>query len=629
MAYINIQNLKLALGNKPLFEGINLAVEKGEKVALVGRNGSGKSTLLKLIEGSIRPDSGTVAIQKGIRSACLSQVVPGELHGTVFDVVSSGLQDHHDLVTRYHSISARLSQEDTPALHSELGRIHDELEAKDGWIRLQEVSKVVSQLGLESDRIFNSLSAGLKRQTLLGKALAGQPHILLLDEPTNHMDIDSIKRLEDILLQFSGALIMVTHDRMFLQKIASRIVEIDRGTLLDLSCDYETFLIRRSAALEAEETANTLFDKKLQKEEQWIREGIQARRTRNEGRVRELEKLRGLRRARKERPGAVKIVAQKASRSGTLVAQADDINFNYNGIPIISNFSTTILKGDRIGILGPNSSGKTTLLRILLGELKPVIGNVRHGTNLQISYYDQLREQLDANKTVLENVVEGTDFVTINGKDRHVIGYLQDFLFTPDQAYSYVSTLSGGERNRLLLARLFTRPSNLLVLDEPTNDLDIETITILEDFLINYTGTILLVSHDRAFINNLVTSTMVFEGNAIVKEYAGGYDDWSNQRRQELKPAKITSVKNETPPVKIPAVKPRLSFRQQKELEQLPHTIESLESEQKQLFQAMSDPELYKKDKPEILAMQDRLETIKKLLTEAYERWQELEQLSP
>lgn len=628
MAYINIQSVELAMGGYPLFEGINLAVEKGEKVAMVGRNGSGKSTLLRLIEGSIKPDSGSIAIQKGIRSAYLSQVVPDDMQGTVFDVVVSGIQAHHDMVTRYHSISARLSQEDTPALHEELGRIRNELEVNGGWRRLQEVSKVISQLGLDSDRVLNSLSAGLKRQTLLAKALVGGTDILLLDEPTNHMDIDSIKRLEDMLLRFTGALILVTHDRMFLQKIATRIVEIDRGALFDLSCDYETFLVRRSAAREVEETGNALFDKRLQKEERWIREGIKARRTRNEGRVRELEKLRKMRRARKEHPGTVKIEVQKTERSGTLVAEAEDISFGYPGTPIISNYSTTILKGDRIGILGPNGSGKTTLLRILLGEIKPATGNIRLGTNLQICYLDQLREQLDENKTVLENVVEGTDFVTINGKDRHVMGYLQDFLFSPDQAHSYVSILSGGERNRLLLARLFTRPSNLLVLDEPTNDLDIETITILEDFLMKYTGTILLVSHDRAFINNVVTSTIVFEGNAIVKEYVGDYDDWSSQHQQELKPAKDTAIKRKGHPTKTPVARPRISFRQQKELEILPRTIEALETEQKQLFHTMGNSAIYKKDKSEILAMRDRLEIIKTMLAEAYDRWEKLEQLS-
>jgi len=628
MAYINIQNVKLALGETSLFDCISLAVEKGEKVALVGRNGSGKSTLLRLIEGSIKPDSGTVASQKGVRSAYLPQVVPGEIPGTVFDVVAGGIQEHHDLMTRYHSVSARLSQEDTPALHEELDRIHDELEAKGGWRRLQEVSKVISQLGLDPDRVFNLLSAGLKRQALLGRALVGNPDILLLDEPTNHMDIDSIKRLEDILLRFTGSLILVTHDRMFLQKIATRIVEIDRGALFDFTCGYETFLMRRDAAREAEIVGNALFDKKLQREEKWIRGGIKARGSRNEGRVRELEKLRELRRARRENPGTVKIEVQKASKSGTLVAEVEDISFDYNGTPVISNFSTTILKGDRIGILGPNSSGKTTLLRVLLGELKPVSGNVRLGTNLHVCYFDQLREQLDENKTVLDNVVEGTDFVTINGKDRHVMGYLQDFLFSADQAYSYVSTLSGGERNRLLLAKLFTRPSNLLVLDEPTNDLDIETIDVLEDYLMQYTGTILLVSHDRAFINNIVAGTMVFEGDAAVKEYVGGYDDWLAQNQPGPKPVKTASVQKEVKATKSPKAAPKLNFKQKKELELLPATIESLEEEQKKLFQAMSDPGLYKKDRSEVLAMQERLDTVKMLLVESYERWQELEQLS-
>ncbi|MCX6006519.1 MAG: ATP-binding cassette domain-containing protein, partial [Chloroflexi bacterium] len=580
------------------------------------------------IEGSIKPDSGAVAIQKGIRSAYLPQVVPDEIPGTVFDVVAGGIQEHWDLVTRYHSVSARLSQENTPVLHDELDRIHDELEAKGGWDRLQKVSKVISLLGLDPERVFNTLSAGLKRQTLLGKALAGEPDILLLDEPTNHMDIDSIKRLEELLMRFAGALILVTHDRMFLQRIATRIMEIDRGSLFDLSCDYETFLVRRSAARKVEETENALFDKKLQKEEQWIRQGVKARRTRNEGRVRELEKLREIRRSRRERPGTVKIEVQKAGRSGKLVTEVEDVSYDYGGTPIISNLFTTILKGDRIGILGPNGCGKTTLLRILLGELKPVTGSVRLGTNLQICYFDQLRELLDDNKTVLENVVEGTDIITINGKDRHIMGYLQDFLFTPEQAYSYVSVLSGGERNRLMLARLFTRPSNLLVLDEPTNDLDIETISILEDFLMKYTGTILLVSHDRAFINNIVTSTLVFEGNAVVKEYVGGYDDWLSQRQQEAKPANATVSKKNVPPAKTHRAKTKISYQQQKELGLLPDTIELLETEQKALSQAMGEPGLYKKDKSEILAIQDRLESVKKQLTEAYARWQELEHLS-
>lgn len=595
MALINLQGIILAFAGVRLFEEINLTVEQGEKVALVGRNGSGKSTLLKLIAGYVQPDSGNVAIQKGIRIAYLDQLVPGEMPGTVIDVVKGSISQ-----TRIVQI-------------------------EEGWEVHQQAEKVISQMGLQADGVFNALSAGLKRQVLLAKALIGEPDVLLLDEPTNHMDIDSIKRLEEMLLRFTGAIILVTHDRLFLQRIATRIIEIDRGKLFDQSCDYETFVERREAAREAEAAQNALFDKKLEKEERWIRGGIKARRTRNEGRVRELQKMREIRRERRERPGIVKIESQESERSGMLVIEADKVSFAYGNKPIISDFSTVIMKGDRVGILGPNGCGKTTLLRLLLGEIPPDSGKIRLGTNLQISYFDQLRERLDENKTVQENVVEDNqDTVTINGKKRHIIGYLQEFLFSPEQVRSYVSLLSGGERNRLLLAKLFTRPSNLLVLDEPTNDLDIETLEFLEDYLMNYPGTVLLVSHDRAFINNVVTSTLVFEGAGIVKEYVGGYDDWLRQRPIEVKPAK--SLKNATTSWNTrPRVK--FGFRQQKELDSLPVTIQALETEQEELYLAMGDPELYKQDKSRITVKKERLETVKKLLEEYYARWEELERL--
>jgi ATP-binding cassette subfamily F protein uup len=596
MAFVNMQGVALTFGHIRLFDEINLNIEKGEKLALVGRNGSGKSTLLKIIAGIIKPDSGTIAIQKGIRSAYLDQLVPGEMPGSVFDVVNEGQS-----------------------------QIQNSLESD--WERRQQVEKAISQLGLGSERQFNSLSAGLKRQVLLARALAAGPDILLLDEPTNHLDIDSIKRLEEMMLRFTGALVFVTHDRMFLQRIAGRIVEIDRGRLFDQTCDYETFLMRRADAREIEETQRALFDKKLEKEETWIRRGVRARRTRNEGRVRELQKLREIRRARIERPGLVKMEAQEVERSGMLVVKANKVDFSYDGKPVIKDFTTTIMKGDRVGILGPNGSGKTTLLRLLLGELQPTSGTIRLGTNLQISYFDQLREQLDENKTVQENVSEDNDTVTINGKKRHIIGYLEDFLFSPDQARSYVSLLSGGERNRLLLARLFTRPSNLLVLDEPTNDLDLETLELLEDYLMNYTGTVLLVSHDRAFINNVVTSTLVFEGNGVVNEYIGGYDDWLRQRPAETKLVKAELEKKGLIQIKAPRPKAKFGFKQQKELESLPQTIQALETEQEELYRAMGDPDLYKKDKSEIVAKKERLEIIKKLLSDSYSRWEELEQL--
>jgi ATP-binding cassette subfamily F protein uup len=592
MAFINLQSINLAFGNTSLFEDIHLTIESGEKVALVGRNGSGKSTLLKLIAGSIRPDTGTIAIQKGIRVAYLDQMVPGEMPGMVLDAVKGDLNRTHD------------GQENAFT---------------------QRAEKMISQLGLDAKWINNTLSAGMKRKVLLAKALAPEPDILLLDEPTNHMDIDSIKRLEEMLIKFTGALIFVTHDRMFLQRIATRVVEIDRGGLFDQACDYDTFLARRAAAREVEETQNALFDKKLKKEEQWIRTGVRARRTRNEGRVRELQKLRIIRRDRRESPGIVKIESQENERSGMLVVKADNVSFNYGGTPIISQLSTVIMKGDRVGILGPNGSGKTTLLRLLLGNLQQDSGSIRLGTNLQISYFDQLREQLDENKTVQENVVENNqDTVIVNGQKRHIMGYLQDFLFSPDQIRSYVSTLSGGERNRLLLARLFTRPSNLLIMDEPTNDLDIETMELLEEYLMNYTGTVLLVSHDRAFVNNVVTSTLVFEGAGNVKEYVGGYDDWLRQRAAEAKPVIVSQV---PPPIRTIRPKAKFGFRQQKELDTLTRTIQSLETEQENLYEAMGDSNLYKNDKSAIVSKKERLETVKQLLAESYIRWEELEQL--
>ena len=627
MAFISMQGISLAFLGVPLFDGVNLIIERGEKVGLVGRNGSGKSTLLRMIEGIVKPDAGAVSVQKGVRSAYLSQEVPNELPGTVFDVVASGSREYVDLITRNPSPSDRLLHEGTPPLHEELNRIHQDLDMEGVWYKREQVTKSLSQLGVDAGRAFSSLSAGLKRQVLLTRALVGEPDILLLDEPTNHMDIDSIKELEQMMVRFTGALIFVTHDRMFLQRIATRIVEIDRGRLFDQTCDYETFLVRRSADREAEETKNALFDRKLQQEEHWVRGGIKARRTRNEGRVRELERMREMRRSRRDRPGQVKMEAQEAERSGTLVAKADDIGFNYGDTQVISKFSSTILKGDRIGILGPNGSGKTTLLRLLLGMLSPVTGTIRLGTNLQISYSDQLLEQLDENKTAVENICDGDDTVTVNGKNRHIFGYLQDFLFSPDQARSLVSVLSGGERKRLMLARLFTRPSNLLVLDEPTNDLDIETLDLLEGLLINYTGTILLVSHDRTFINNIVTSTVVFEGDSVVKEYVGGYDDWLRQRPEEAKLSRASANKQRTPPAQVPRPKLKLGFNEQKELDALPQTIECLEMEQQEMFQNMGDPELYKKDKADIVAMNDRLEDLKRLLAEDYARWEELEQL--
>ena len=627
MAFINMQGISLSFTGIPLLDTVSLNIERGEKIGLVGRNGSGKSTLLRLLNGSVKPDSGLVSIQKDIHSAYLSQEVPHELPGTVLDVIASGSREYIEKIGIISSSSPDPLPDDMMPTYEQLEHIHHELDLEGLWYKREQVSKNISQLGLDGTCDFNSLSTGLKRKVLLKRALVSDPDILLLDEPTNHMDIDSIKELEQMMLRFTGALIFVTHDRMFLQRIATRIVEIDRGRLFDQTCDYATFLVRRSADRQAEETKNALFDKKLRQEEAWVRGGIKARGTRNEGRVRELERMRGIRKSRRDQPGQVKMEVQEGDRSGTLVAKVEDITFNYGDTPVIANFSTTVLKGDRIGILGPNGSGKTTLLRLLLGNLSPATGTIRHGVNLQISYSDQLLEQLDENKTAIENVSDNNDTVMVNGKPRHIVGYLGDFLFSPDQARSPVSVFSGGERNRLMLAKLFTRPSNLLVLDEPTNDLDIETLDLLEDLLINYTGTIFLVSHDRTFINNVVTSTMVFEHSSIIKEYVGGFDDWLDQRSDEAKPQTTPSRQRNNPPTQPTKAQLKLGFNEQRELDALPNTIEHLESEQQELFDLMGDPELYKKERADIIGMNDRLDELKRLLTAAYGRWEYLEQL--
>ncbi|MGA2619969.1 MAG: ATP-binding cassette domain-containing protein, partial [Thermoguttaceae bacterium] len=507
MPLIALADVNLGFRGPPLLEQANLTIEPGERVCLLGRNGTGKTTLLRLLQGVLEPDRGAVIRQQGLRTAMLPQEVPRDLHGSVFDEVARGLGPKAERLAEYHRLAGRLATEGSPELHAALGRIQHALEIDGGWRLHQEVQAVVSRMGLQPDTEVATLSAGLKRRVLLAKALVGNPDILLLDEPTNHLDIDSIGWLEDFLLRFGGSLLFVTHDRAVLRKVATRILELDRGRLTSWSCDYATYLKRKEALREAEARQNAEFDKKLAREEVWIRTGIQARRTRNEGRVRALEALRAVRRARRERPGDVKMEIQEAERSGRLVIEAKHLQFSYGPRTIVGDLSTMVMRGDRVGVMGPNGSGKTTLLRLLLGDLPPAAGTVRHGTNLEIAYFDQLHAQLDDAKSVRENVRDGSDAVTINGRTRHIIGYLEDFLFTPEQAAAPVARLSGGERNRLLLARLFTKPSNVMVLDEPTNDLDLETLELLEDLLSEYPGTLLLVSHDREFLNNVVSST--------------------------------------------------------------------------------------------------------------------------
>lgn len=593
MALISLQDVTIGFGHPLLIEHADLQIERGEKVSLLGRNGTGKSTLLKLINGDIIPDSGNIVRQKGLRTAYLSQEIPKEITGTV----------HNILTEAYEKL-----------LSSERNGRH-------------QIDKISSQMQLNPYTQFNTLSSGLKRRVLLAKCLVCDPDILLLDEPTNHLDIDSISWLEEFLLRYDGTLLFVTHDRSFLKKLSTRIIELDRGFLSSWACNYEIFLIRKQAVLDAEEKRNELFDKKLAQEEKWIRQGIKARRTRNEGRVRELEKMRKIRSERRQRTGTALLHAQEAERSGAVVIKVEGATYGYDTRPIINNFSTTIMRGDKVGIIGPNGSGKTTLLRLLLGQLPLQKGTVHHGTQLQIAYFDQLRAQLDENKSVFDNVGEGNDVITFNGKPRHVIGYLQNFLFSPDRARVSVKTLSGGERNRLLLARLFTRPSNVLVMDEPTNDLDVETLELLEELLLDYQGTLLLVSHDRSFLNNVVTSTLVFEGEGRINEYVGGYDDWLRQRivqnnSHEKQPSPRAEMKN-----KQTRRSRKLSYKEKRELESLPHQIELLETEQQQLFQTMSDPKFYQKGKDEIEKMKERASTMEYELAEAFQRWEALEKL--
>jgi len=599
MALISVQAVTIGFGGPRLLEEINLQIESGEWIGLLGRNGMGKSTLLKLISGEISPHSGTIARQQNIRMAYLPQEVPQGLNGRVHDIVESGLE----------AIPATLDDE------------HQ-------WQRQHQVEKILSRMELESEARFEVLSAGLKRRVYLARGLVSNPDLLLLDEPTNHLDIPSIDWLEDFLKRWGGTLLFVTHDRVFLQRLATRIVELDRGKLFDWNCDYPTFVKRKEEMLSSEQSQNAIFDKKLAQEEQWIRKGIEARRTRNEGRVRALKRLRAMRQERRELSGRIRMQISAENRSGRLVIEADNISYAFSDKRIIQNFSITIQRGDKIGIVGPNGSGKTTLLRILMGELPPSEGEIRHGTNVEMAYFDQLRAQLDESKSVLDNVGQGRDAITINGKTRNLMGYLEDFLFTRDRSRAPISALSGGERNRLLLARLFTLPANLLILDEPTNDLDIETLEVLEDLLLDFDGTLLLVSHDRAFLNNLVTSTLILDGTGNVSEYVGGYDDWRKQTEQipapQTKP-NSDPIPREEPKAEAKRLARKLSYNEKRELEELPGRIEMLEAEQHQLTVKMEDPAFYQQEGAVITQAVNRLQELHEELSRVYQRWVELE----
>jgi ATP-binding cassette subfamily F protein uup len=625
MPLVTLQDIYLSYGQPPLIDHIDLVIERGERVCLIGRNGAGKSTLMKIINGQVIADEGMLKRASGVKIAQLEQSVPQDAKGTVFDVITQGLGAEGELAKRYHHLILELSSNPSDQTMRQLEDCQAELDRVNGWDINQRVDAIITKMDLDADVDISSLSGGYKRRVLLARALVCDPDLLLLDEPTNHLDIDAIQWVEQFLLKWEGSLLFISHDRRFMDNLATRFIEIDRGQLAEFNCNYATYLQRKKDMLEVEEKQNALFDKRLSQEEIWIRQGIKARRTRNEGRVRALESMRREYADRRKQLGTAKMDIQQAERSGKIVAEADNISFAFDGANsdnwLVRNFSTLIQRGDKLGLIGGNGVGKTTLIKLLLGELSPQQGKIKTGTNLNIAYFDQYRSALDEEKSVQDNVSGGRDMLDIGGKPRHVISYLQDFLFAPERCRQPVKALSGGERNRLLLAKLFTQPSNILVLDEPTNDLDIDTLDLLEELLIDYKGTIILVSHDRAFLNNVVTSTLAFEGKAVINQYVGGYDDWLRQRKTEqVSIAQPTRAQQKHKP----SVK-KLSYKDQRELDSLPQTIERLETQVEELSQLLSEPDFYRRDRSEAEKTQNQLTDLQQQLSHSYQRWEELE----
>ena len=629
MPLLRLSNISIAYGTHALLKNADFQLDAGERVGLLGRNGEGKSTLMKIIAGNVLPDHGDIWRQPELRLAWLEQSPDLPDDATIYDAVAGGLGELGEWLTRYHALTLSMDYDDDKALN-EMGDLQHKLESHNGWHFQQRVETTLNKLDLPGELKISDLSGGWKRRVALARALVIEPEVLLLDEPTNHLDFESINWLEEQMLNFQGAVLFVTHDRSFLQKLATRIVDLDRGNLVSWAGNYDDYLTRKAAALEDEANQNAEFDKKLADEEVWIRQGVKARRTRNEGRVRALEKLRSERAQRRLQQGTARLALEKGDASGKRVIEVKDICFGYGEKQIIKNFSTLIQRGDKIGLIGANGAGKSTLLKILLQQLVPDSGTVEQGTKLEIAYFDQLRDQLDPNLTVADTVADGNDFVEIAGNKRHVMSYLGDFLFAPARARSPVKSLSGGEKNRLLLARLFTRPANLIVMDEPTNDLDLETLELLEEKLVNYDGTLLLVSHDRAFLDNVVTSVYVLNGSGDVDEFVGGYTDWMSHVDQEKqnKPAivvkKTEVVSKQEKPVAT-AKKKKLSFKEQQELDKLPQLIDELEAKQVALTEQISSPSFYKKDPLVVAKTLDELKAIEVKLEQVFARWNELE----
>ena len=630
MTLLKFTDVSLAFGAMPLLDRVSWQIARGERVCIIGRNGTGKSSLLRLVKGDQAADDGEIWRAPGLKIGELPQELPRADERTVFDVVAEGLAGVGELLARYHHLSQNIhSDQDL----DQLMHVQQELEARDGWRLQQVVESTLSRLQLPADKTLAELSGGWRRRVLLAQALVSEPDLLLLDEPTNHLDIGAIAWLEEALLNFNGAVLFITHDRSFLQNLATRILELDRGGLIDWNGDYASFLLHKEQQLAAEETANALFDKRLAQEEVWIRQGIKARRTRNEGRVRALKAMRAERAERRERQGKANILLETADKSGKQVMVVDNVSFAHpGGEPLVRDFSFVLQRQDRIGLLGANGTGKTTLLKLLLGDLQPTSGKVEVGTRLEVAYFDQLRHQLEPEKTVVDNVAEGRDFITIDGQSRHVLSYLGDFLFSPQRARTPVKALSGGERARLLLAKLFSKPANLLVLDEPTNDLDVETLEMLEEVLLGFQGTVLMVSHDRAFLDNVVTSTLVFEGEGRVREYVGGYQDWLRQGGSPRllgvsEPRENRASAGASAPA-APAEeggRKKLSYKLQRELEAIPPRIDALEAELSALHKEIAAPAFYQRPAMETQAVLTRLQDLQTELDKLLERWAELE----